>query len=180
MIDCHNVYRKAHRTEEHQNVPLGYAKTFFHAQQIEACHGQHHAEPDDSRNFLSDENTHQRHQDNVQRRNKSGFSRCRHGDSNLLQGTGYRHYQAAVNAAHQSGPVRKQDGFPICSPGRGLIDSRSGIRIVRHLFLLPDYVNYRNQKEKGQDVPGHVVGVRTHVIHPGTLGHEGTSPDEGR
>ena len=66
MVDHQDMEGKQDRADEQQQVAFGYRKPIaFHAQQVQACCGHDHSQPDRRAAFLFEEQAQDRHQDDV-------------------------------------------------------------------------------------------------------------------
>ena len=102
VVDDHDVAGKRYSAEQHEEIAglqveaLAFAR---HGQQVEAYRAQGNAEPDDRPDLLLQQ-AQDRHDDDVQRRDESGFSRVSlKVKAELLQVGGDAQHQAAAEAA---------------------------------------------------------------------------------
>ena len=158
--------RETDGTQNHQKISGIQSKCFIHAQKIESCHCQCHAQPDERADFLSQKNTENRHQHNVHGRNKSGLSyRCKQ-DAPLLQ--------AACNTKRQSAASTSGDQrFCISTADFHFFFRKSAFSGA---FIHKQ--NHRNQHCCSNQTPNCIKSKGAYVIHSHTLCHKCAAPDQ--
>ena len=165
VVDNQNMYRKAHRTHQDQQVARRQGEIPLDAQQIQRHHAAHHRDPHRQADLPLEEQPEHRHQHHIQRRDEPSLTRVRTGHQpSLLEvgGDGQRH--TAAQAAQ-----------PKLLVGRFfLIGGRRRSILLR---LVADGDDHQ-QRQHGDKVPRGVKGERADAVSAQILRHKRRAPDE--
>ena len=150
---------------QHQQITHGHREALVDAQQIKACHGDGHTQPDDAGDLFLDEHAQQRHDDDVQSGDKTGLAGSGHADTELLEGTCHKQEQTAENAADH-----RVAGDGLLLFGRQALFGR---------FDAVKEKDHRDQHQTTDQGADAVIGKGLDMIHAGALGNERCAPDQG-
>ena len=134
------------------------------AEQVQADGGDRDGQPYGRHHPPAHENPRDGHQQDIQRRQKTGFAGRGVKQRRLLQVGGDRQQQPAEDTAAQ------QASFAPCAHLYGL---------VKALFAGILQQDHRHERQRADDGPRGHEGERADVLHAHALGHKGGAPDEG-
>lgn len=151
------------RTQNDVQVARTDGEILFYTEQIRADRGNHDTDPHRSGHTLFKKQAEDRHDDDVQRRQKTRLADTRVLNADLLQA---RRDGQCNTAEYAADPQR----FPV-------ILCRT--RRLRGILSAAQKQNDRNERHRSDKITHAVKGERTDVIHTDALRNKGCAPNEG-
>ena len=160
MIDRHDVTGKEEGTKKLHSIAGFQRKPAFHAQQIEAGHGNEGGDPHTGGNPFPDHDAQNGNDDHIESGEKSRFCCCGGGDTDLLGSGGDKEKESAEESSGNERP-----SVPVRAGGAVSLSSH--------------YRHEGKECDPGQPAAAGEKGKGTHIVCSYALGDECRAPDHG-
>ena len=168
MINDQNMNGKHQCTQQHKQIPHTKGELLCHTQEIQPCHSNQHTQNDQRPNLLSHKDSQYGNQNDIHRRDKACLSHRSEQDAELLQAARHSQDHAAADTSSQKHPA-----IASCLLHCLFLHAASFLQTIHEK-------DHRYQNDAPENASDTVKGKWSHIIHPHTLGHKSTAPDQSR